>query len=96
MTQAHTISDQVADYLASGGLIRRFPRGFSNDWLYIQNKLLELGYSLKISGNGGYTIRRIGAVAKPHRLNRERALRRIDEILAEHGYEPYRPQTLGM
>lgn len=82
------IDAMALEWMMKNGSPRRFAQGFSGEWICIRTLLASLGYELRFKPKA-YTIKRIGAPGRPKRMGREEALRRIDEILVEHGREPF-------
>jgi hypothetical protein len=82
------INALVADWTAKNGQIRRFERGFSNDWTFLQNLMEGFGYVLKMEGKR-YSLEPKGSRGRPKKVSREIVLARIDEILIANGKEPF-------
>jgi len=83
-----TVEDMVQQWIAANGEPRRFPRGFSGDWLAIRNKMQDLGWDLKMSGSW-YSMLPVGSKAKPERLTRDAILAKIDAVLIANGMTPF-------
>lgn len=82
------INAMTAEWIAKNGEPRRFERGFSGEWFNLKSIMAGLGYEIAMKSSG-YTVKKIGEPGKPLRLSREKALRRIDEILIENGKQPF-------
>lgn len=83
-----SVSDMVKDWIAINGQPRQFPRGFSGDWIVIQNKMRELGWELKLVGSK-YEMEKVGFTGRPQRLLRDAVLAKIDAVLIANGQQPF-------
>ena len=81
------VAAMTAAFIAGHG-VRRFDRGFSQDWLYLQNLMLSFGYILR-KERTFYSLTPVGQRGRPKMLGRDKILARIDEILIAHGKEPF-------
>lgn len=87
MTGRQQIAEMVNQYVSTNG-VRRFPDGFSGEWLFLRSRFEKLGYDLRKAKNW-YTLRPIGAAGRPKRMSRDSILREIDLVLIAHGQEPF-------
>ena len=83
-----SVGEMVEAWITRNGEPRRFPRGFSGDWLAIRNKMHDLGWDLKMSGSW-YSMLPLGSRAKQERLTRDAILAKIDGVLIANGMTPF-------
>ncbi|MCZ3377455.1 hypothetical protein [Rhizobium sp. AG207R] len=81
------VAAMTADYIARHG-VRRFDRGFSQDWTYIQNLMLSYGYVLRTERKF-YSLVPVGYRGRRKLVGRDGILAQIDAVLIANGREPF-------
>lgn len=83
------IDAMTSDWIAKHGEPRKFERGFSSEWEYLQRLMDGYGYKLTYHGRRFYSVHKKGAGGVPKRLNREMMIQRVDDVLVANGRQPF-------
>ncbi len=78
-----------AEWIAQHGEPRKFERGFSSEWEYLQRLMGGYGYKLTYHGRRYYSIHRMDFRGVQKRISREELLKRVDEVLIKNGKQPF-------
>jgi hypothetical protein len=83
------INAMTAEWIAKNGEPRRFDRGFSSDWLYLQRLMDGFGYKIAYYGKRFFSIERKDVKGNARKVVREEFLHCIDAVLIENGKQPF-------
>lgn len=83
------INAMTAEWIAKNGEPRRFDRGFSSDWGYLQNLMARYGFNLTYHGRCLYSMHKEDFRGAPKRISREELIKQVDAVLIENGKQPY-------
>lgn len=83
------IDAMQADWIAKHGEPRRFDRGFSSDWGYLQNLMAGYGFKLTYHGKRFYSMHEADFRGVAKRISRDELMERIDAVLVENGKQPF-------
>lgn len=83
------IDAMTAEWISKNGEPRKFARGFSSDWGFLQNLMAGYGFKLTCHGRCLYSMHEVDFRGVPKRISREELIRQIDAVLVENGKQPF-------
>ena len=84
-----SINAMTAEWIAKNGEPRRFDRGFSSDWGFLQNLMSGYGFKLTYHGRCFYSMHKADFRGVQKRISREDLIKQVDAVLIENGKQPY-------
>lgn len=83
------INAMQEDWIAKNGEPRKFERGFSSDWGFLQNLMARYGFKLSYHGRRFYSMHEADFRGVAKRISRDELMERIDAVLVENGKQPF-------
>lgn len=83
------IDAMTSEWIAKNGEPRKFARGFSSDWGFLQNLMARYGFKLTYHGRRFYSMHEADFRGVAKRISRDELMERIDAVLVENGKQPY-------
>ena len=83
------IDAMTAEWIAKNGEPRKFERGFSSDWGFLQNLMSGYGFKLTYHGRRFYSMHEADFRGVAKRISRDELMERIDAVLVENGKQPF-------